>query len=300
MEICGGTPSENVVVGNAYRRRPRDRFPADRSEAARRHRGAAAGDAAHPDPSRLRHGRQRPGREGRDPVLAHRRAGQGRHRRGNRAHRRRRQGADDAVRARRGRPQGGADADPAPHPPRQARARGARHDRGGDLVVHHEAGGRTVRRRQERTRARQPDRRRPFRHAAEPVARPDRSRAGQWRSRLCRCRAVRGRPDLQGRSPRGPVRRGRRHPPRLCVIEGHRPALVGFGRWPMCSTPRPMRLRCWLRPARRCRRCRSCRAGRAGCIRAVPARSRSARRTCSAISASCIRARWKRSAPTAR
>ncbi len=39
---------------------------------------------------------------------------------------------------------------------------------------------------------------------------------------------------------------------------------------------------------------------RPGCIRAVPAPSRSARRTCSAISASCIRARSKRSAPTAR
>ena len=38
----------------------------------------------------------------------------------------------------------------------------------------------------------------------------------------------------------------------------------------------------------------------AGCIRAAPAPSRSARRTCWAISASCTRARWKRSAPTAR
>ena len=28
MELCGGTPSENVVVGQALPRRPRDRFPA--------------------------------------------------------------------------------------------------------------------------------------------------------------------------------------------------------------------------------------------------------------------------------
>ena len=44
------------------------------------------------------------------------------------------------------------------------------------------------------------------------------------------------------------------------------------------------------------------RAGRrrTGCIPDVPAPSRSARKTCSDISASCIRARWRRSAPTAR
>ena len=68
----------------------------------------------------------------------------------------------------------------------------------------------------------------------------------------------------------------------------------------MCSTPRPMRSRCWLRPVRRCRPCRSSPADRHGCIRAAPARSRSARRTCSVISARCIRARSKRSAPVVR
>ena len=71
-------------------------------------------------------------------------------------------------------------------------------------------------------------------------------------------------------------------------------------RWPTRWTPRPMRSRCCRPPARRCRRCRSCPAARAGCIPDVPAPSRSARKTCSAISASCIRARWKRSAPMAR
>ena len=67
----------------------------------------------------------------------------------------------------------------------------------------------------------------------------------------------------------------------------------------MRSTPRPMRSRCWPPPARRCRRCRWCPAAPAGCIRDVPAPSRSARRTCWAISASCIRACWSSSAPTA-
>ena len=40
-------------------RRPHHRFPAHRGEAARRHRGAAAGNAQHPDPARLHDGRQR-------------------------------------------------------------------------------------------------------------------------------------------------------------------------------------------------------------------------------------------------
>ena len=48
--------------------------------------------------------------------------------------------------------------DPAAHPPRQARAGRARHGRGGDVVVHRKAGRRTVRRRLERARARQPHR----------------------------------------------------------------------------------------------------------------------------------------------
>ena len=97
-------------------RRPRDRFSAHRGQAPRRDRGAASGGEAHPHPSRLHAGRQRPGGEGRDAVLAHRRARQGRYRRGDRAHRRRRQGADDAVRTRRRAAQAGADPDPARAP----------------------------------------------------------------------------------------------------------------------------------------------------------------------------------------
>ena len=41
MEMCGGTPSENVVVGKAFGDDRVIDFPLDRSEAARRHRRAA-------------------------------------------------------------------------------------------------------------------------------------------------------------------------------------------------------------------------------------------------------------------
>ncbi len=84
------------------------------------------------------------------------------------------------------------------------------------------------------------------------------------------------------------------HPPR--AWDGTGPAR----RQRMRSTPRPMRSRCWPLPARRCRRCRWCRADPTGCIPGVPAPSRSVRKMCWAISASCIRARWSNSAPTAR
>ena len=43
IELCGGTPSENVVVGNAFGDDRVIDFPLDRSQAAGRHRGAAAG-----------------------------------------------------------------------------------------------------------------------------------------------------------------------------------------------------------------------------------------------------------------
>ena len=66
-------------------------------------------------------GRQR---EGRGAVVAARRRGQGRHRRGNRAHPRRRPRAGDAVRARRGGAQAGADHRASANP--QGQARGCR------------------------------------------------------------------------------------------------------------------------------------------------------------------------------
>ena len=110
MEMCGGTPSENVVVGKRLRRRPRSSIsrsaemkrlagievPSPRCKRILGHLGfMVAGSGA--------------GGEGRGAVLALRRARQGRHRRGDRAHRRRRPGADDAVRSRRRAAQAGAD-----------------------------------------------------------------------------------------------------------------------------------------------------------------------------------------------
>ena len=114
---------------------------------------------------------------------------------------------------------------------------------------------------------------------------------------------VRSRPDFPRRPARGSVHRRVRHSPRageavrLSAAIG--PSASSTTR-STPSTPRPMRSARWSRPARRRRRCRSCPAGRPGCIPAAPAPSRSGRRTCSAISANCIRARWRRSMPRAR
>ena len=139
MEMCGGTPSENFVVGNAFGEDRVIDFPLAEVKRLAGIDVPLAEMKRILDPSRLHGGRQRPCREGRGALLAHRRARQGRHRRGNRAHRRRRQGADDAVRTRRRAAQAGPDHDPAPHPPRQARAGGARHGRSRDVVVHFKA-----------------------------------------------------------------------------------------------------------------------------------------------------------------
>ena len=116
-----------------------------------------------------------------------------------------------------------------PHPPRQARARGTRHGGSRDVVVHLEAGGRIVRRRAGRARARQSHCVRSLRHAAEPAAGPDRGRAGQCQSRLVRRRTVRGRPGVPRRQARGPVGRRFRRAPRLCLGQRPRTALVRLG-----------------------------------------------------------------------
>ena len=184
MEMCGGTPSENVVVGKAFGDDRVIDFPLSEVKRLAGIDVPLVGGKTHPDSSRLHGGRQRPRGEARGAVLAHGRSRQGRYRRGDRAHRRRRQGADDAVRAWRRTAQAGPDHDPAPHPPRQARARGAWHGGSRDVVVHFQAARRIVRRRPGRTRARQPDCLRSLRHAAEPAAGPRRSRAGQRQSRL--------------------------------------------------------------------------------------------------------------------
>ena len=199
MEMCGGTPSENVVVGNAFGEDRIIDFPL--SEVKRLagidvplaemrrilgHLGfmvAGSGPVvkvAVPSWRTDVHGKADIVEEivrivGVDkvPMTPFERG-------------------DDAAQA-------GADRDPAPHPPRQARAGGARHGGSRDVVVHFQTACRIVRRRTGRARARQPDRLRPLGHAAEPAAGPRRRRAGQRQSRLRRCRAVRSRPDLQGR-----------------------------------------------------------------------------------------------------
>ena len=186
MELCGGTPSENVVVGNAFGEDRIIDFPL--SEVKRlagievplvemrrilSHLGfmvAGSGPVvkvAVPSWRTDVHGKADIVEEivrivGVDkvPMTPFERG-------------------DDAAQA-------GADRDPAPHPPRQARAGGARHGGSRDLVVHLQTAGRIVRRRTGRARARQPDRLRPLRHAAEPVAGPRRRGAGQRQSRLIR------------------------------------------------------------------------------------------------------------------
>ena len=102
MEICGGAPSENVVVGKAFGDDRVIDFPL--TEVKR----LAGIDVAFPEMKRiLSHlgfmvaGSGRDG-ESRGAIVAIGRARQGRHRRGGRAHFRRRQSADDAVRPRRG------------------------------------------------------------------------------------------------------------------------------------------------------------------------------------------------------
>ena len=70
--------------------------------------------------------------------------------------------------------------------------------------------------------ARKPDRLRAFRHAAEPAARADRRRPGQQRSWLSRRGAVRSRPGIQGRPSGGPVGRGIRRSPWLRLGKGRR------------------------------------------------------------------------------
>ena len=129
--------------------------------------------------------------------------------------------------ARRGAAQAGADPDPDAHAQGQAGARGARPGRGGDLVVHCQAAGRAVRRRHAELALANPiaadlSDMRPSLHA-----RPCRRGAEERRPRLCRHRAVRGRPDFPRRPAGGSVHRRDRRPPRLWP---RRAASAGTGR----------------------------------------------------------------------
>ena len=107
----------------------------------------------------------------------------------------------------------------------KARARRAQSGRGGDVVVHRQKAGRTVRRRRCGAGARQSDRRGSFRHAAEPHSGPRRSGAEERRSRISRCRPVRSRADLSRRSAGRPVHRRSRRAPRAGEAVGHRAPL---------------------------------------------------------------------------
>ena len=75
-------------------------------------------------------------------------------------------------------------------------------------------------------RARQSDRVGPVRHAAEPDSGPRHRRAEECRSRLSRCRPVRGRADFQGRPAAGSVHRRLRRAARLVEGRRHRPSLA--------------------------------------------------------------------------
>jgi phenylalanyl-tRNA synthetase beta chain len=76
----------------------------------------------------------------------------------------------------------------------------------------------------------QSDRVRSVRHAAKPAAGSGRRGSGQRRSRLSGSGAVRSGPGIQRRPAGGSTDRGIRRPPRRCVLQRRRTALVGFGK----------------------------------------------------------------------
>ena len=73
MEMCGGTPSENVVVGNPFGADRIIDFPLSEVKRLAGIEVPLVESQAHPRPSRLHGGRQRPRGEGRGALLAHRR-----------------------------------------------------------------------------------------------------------------------------------------------------------------------------------------------------------------------------------
>ena len=301
LDLCGGTPSAVMVAGKVETPQHVIDFPL--AEVARLSGLSASLPEIEHVLERLGFGVAGQGEiaEGHGAVVAARRARQGRYRRGDRAHPRRRPRAGDAVRSRRRAAQADPHLDPDAHPQGQARAGGARHGRGGDLVVRLQGAGRTVRRRP-RPSWRSPIRSRPISRTCGRACCP-----ACWRRRSATPTVVSptSRCSRSGRSFAATGRRIRRPPRAACGARSpSRAAAAATGRArsrrSMRSTPRPMRSRCWPPRARRWRRCRSCRAARPGFIPAAAARFRSARRTCSVTSANCIRASWRRSRPRAR
>ena len=240
LELCGGEPSELVVVGGRCRARaassisPGPRRSASRASTFRRPTPRRSSNAS---ASRSK-GRRGP-RDDHRAELAPGHRGQGRYRRGNRPHRsastmcpRRRCRAWMAVAA-------------AVLTLMQKRASnatpGACHagsGRGRHLVLHLEGAGGSFRRRRAGPCARQSDRQRSFRHAPEPAAGPRRRRPSQRRAGTWRSGAVRGGPDLPRSERQGSATRRRRHSSRAFR---RRASLVRRPRnAPAPSTPRPM------------------------------------------------------------
>ena len=188
LELCGGEPSRTHRRRRGSARAARHRFPLERDEAPHRARRRPARDAtdilAAPrlyasrtagDDERARH----------RPELASGHRGQGRSRRGNRAHR-------SASTMCASTPLPRAEGVTAPVLTLlQKRVRNARRALAGQGLVEavtwsfvSQGAGGGVWRRRRRPRARQSDRRRSFRHAAEPVAGPRRGRRPQRGARL--------------------------------------------------------------------------------------------------------------------
>ena len=180
LSICGGEPSRMVVAGDPSP--PRRSIPFPYGEVERLLGVDIPREEGEAILARLGFGVAR--WNGRCAFVAAGRPGEGRRRRADPAHRRRRPRADRApAPARRGRGEAGADAAAEAHAARQAHAGRAIAARGGDLVVRLEDGGGTVRRRRAR-RSRSPIRSRPtfptcarasFRASSPP---PSATRAG--------------------------------------------------------------------------------------------------------------------------
>ncbi len=227
LDLCGGEPSEIVLAGKIPDDKRTIEFPFAEVKRLTGLDVPAVETQTRAHGARLQGRALRRARHRHRALVARRRGGQGRPRGGSDPHRRRRPRAGGAVRRPRRRAPAGADPDPAAHPRRQARARRPRPRGGRDLVVHRQGRGGGVRRRATGARARQPDRRRAFPHAAEPDPGLGARGAKERRPRLSGSGAVRGRADLHGRQAGGAAHRRHRAPPRQRQGCGHRPPLVG-------------------------------------------------------------------------
>ena len=244
LEFCGGEPSELTLAGELPRLAARDRFSLERNQAAdrarrrraktrRRFSSASASASRTPAPTSPRSPRRAGARTSRARPISSRKSCAS-------------IGVDNVPSTPLPRADGVA---PAVLTMMQKRARNATPRarrpgprRGGDLVLRLEGAGGGVWRRQAVAGARQSDRRRTFRHAAEPVAGAGRGRWPQRRARSWRSEPVRSRPDLLRRRPR-PASASRR---RACGADWRAPGVTGRRRRarPAPSTPRPTSWRC--------------------------------------------------------